>query len=162
MKSRKPGKLEFIVSSDELNPTLKLTITRNTCELAIKKKDTDDFKEIEEIDPSNMVYYPKQPKSAYLHIRQVNDPSKKIIYDPTVYWISIDRSNKRFRYGQHLTNASLTYLEAHFKDANEESKNWMNKLSSTEVLQEGRVNNLSPHLLHTIIEYFYSKFHQVM
>lgn len=144
-RSKTTGTLEFIVRADEFNPTLKLTVTRNTCELVMKKKDTDDFKKVDEIDPSSKVCYPKELDAACL-----NTKAK----DPTVYWISIDRSNKRFRYGQHLTNVSLTYLEKTFEDADEESKKWMNKLSSTEILQDGRVNNLtlSPHLLHMIID----------
>ena len=135
-RSKTTGTLEFIVRADKSNPTLKLTVTRNTCELVMKKQDTDDFKKVDEIDSSSKVSYPKGPKAACL-----NTKAK----DPTVYWISIDRSNKRFRYGQHLTNASLTYLEKTFEDADEESKKWMNKLSSTEILQDGRVNNLTSH-----------------
>ncbi|KAM0228270.1 hypothetical protein ACHAP5_011989 [Fusarium lateritium] len=50
--------------------------------------------------------------------------------DKTTYWISVDRSNARIRYGKYLINNSMTFMEIQFvkKDAE-----WMENLSSTEV-----------------------------
>ncbi|GMG08906.1 unnamed protein product [Aspergillus oryzae] len=142
VRSKTTGQLEFIVrSAGPDSPTLKLTVTAESCVLQMKDNDSEPFRDIPVIEyraetrksegPKKLpyVYYPKQPESAYLNVR-----SKK---DPTVYWISVDRSNKRFRYGQHLTNASLTYLEAHF-DGDRPSKQWMDQLKSTQILQNGR------------------------
>ncbi|RAQ51229.1 hypothetical protein AFGD_003717 [Aspergillus flavus] len=142
VRSKTTGQLEFIVrSAGPDSPTLKLTVTAESCVLQMKDNDSEPFRDIPVIEyraetrkseghkKLPYVYYPKQPESAYLNVR-----SKK---DPTVYWISVDRSNKRFRYGQHLTNASLTYLEAHF-DGDRPSKQWMDQLKSTQILQNGR------------------------
>lgn len=152
VRSKTTGQLEFIVrSAGPDSPTLKLTVTAESCVLQMKDNDSEPFRDIPVIEyraetrksegPKKLpyVYYPKQPESAYLNVR-----SKK---DPTVYWISVDRSNKRFRYGQHLTNASLTYLEAHF-DGDRPSKQWMDQLKSTQILQNGRVSGF-PHVHNT-------------
>ena len=146
VRSKPARTLEFIVRSSGPDlPTLKLTVTAESCVLQMKDADSKEFSPIRVVEyltepsvseaPMKLpyVYYPKQPASAYLNVQ-----SKK---DPTVYWISVDRSNKRFRYGQHLTNASLTYLEAHF-DGNKPSEQWMDQLKSTEIQQDGRVSDV--------------------
>ncbi|KAE8327221.1 RmlC-like cupin domain-containing protein [Aspergillus sergii] len=142
VRSKTTGTLEFIVRSAGPDlPTLKLTVTAESCVLQMKDNDSKPFRDIPVIEfptepresegPKKLpyIYYPKQPESAYLNVQSKTDP--------TVYWISVDRSNKRFRYGQHLTNASLTYLEAHF-DGDRPSKQWMDQLKSTEIQQNGR------------------------
>ncbi|PLB35239.1 cysteine dioxygenase [Aspergillus candidus] len=116
--------LEFIVNPESpgSQPTLKLTITPSSCVLQMRDKYSESFKDVPH------VVYPKQPPAARL-----NTLSKK---DPTVYWISVDRSNKRFRYGQHLTNFSLTYLDVGL-NGDKPFPNWMDTLTSTDVFQDG-------------------------
>lgn len=121
--------LEFIVNDKDNQPTLKLTITPSTCVLQMREKSSGIYQDV----PN--VVYPKQLAAACL-----NTLSKK---DPTVYWISVDRSNKRFRYGQHLTNFSLTYLDVGL-DGNKPFANWMDTLESTDVNQDGEVSHAPP------------------
>lgn len=112
--------LKFIIRPQDKTkqPTLKLEITKNTCNL-YKVDPTSGTEEIK-------CEFPKGKKSAYLNVATK---------DETVYWISVDRSNGRFRYGQHLTNASMTYLQFVFKE-----KGWMNNLKTTDVYKDDKVS----------------------
>lgn len=113
--------LEFVVYAGN-QPTLRLSIRQSS--LAMYRWDKSKGSEVK-VDPVS----PKGMSSAFL-----NDTTK----DETVYWISVDRSNSRFRYGQHLLNASMTYLENTFED--NETDRWMNDLTATEVKIDGKVN----------------------
>jgi hypothetical protein len=119
--------ISFTMRSEQpkTQPTLTLKITRTGC--VLYKRDTDSGTD----KPVAGCEYPKGEKAAYL-----NTATK----DDTVYWISVDRSNHRFRYGQHLTNASMTYLQVVFE---EKTSSWMDKLKTTDVEADGIV---SPHL----------------
>lgn len=121
--------LEFIVNDKDKQPTLKLTITPSKCVLQMRDKSSGKYEDV----PN--VVYPKQPAAACL-----NTLSKT---DLTVYWISVDRSNKRFRYGQHLTNFSLTYLDVGL-DGDKPFPNWMDTLKSTDVHEDGHVSHAPP------------------
>lgn len=128
-RSKTRTQLEFIVKPGNPadQPTLKLTITKSDCLLYMKDKDSEKFKEVD-------VQYPKGKKSACLNIPD-DTPDND---DLTVYWISVDRSNKRFRYGQHLTNVSLTYLNAEL-DGKKPMDKWMDTLKSTDVTEGEQV-----------------------
>ncbi|KAF4337730.1 cysteine dioxygenase [Fusarium beomiforme] len=115
-------------------PTLKLEITKDDCILSKKEKDADKFVRYEEklkFEPgeerskfNNVVMFPKGKSSALL-----DKLTKKAIY-----WISVDRSNARIRYGQSLINNSMTFMEIQFE---KEKAAWMDTLTSTEVEQDG-------------------------
>jgi hypothetical protein len=125
-------------------PTLKLEITKNDCVLSKKDKDADDFVAYEEkltFKPGedrsksyDFVTFPKGKRSALL-----DTLTKK-----ATYWISVDRSNGRIRYGQSLVNNSMTFMEIQFEkeevkegEKEKEKDFWMDHLVSTEVEQDG-------------------------
>ncbi|KAF5268052.1 hypothetical protein FOXYS1_1066 [Fusarium oxysporum] len=115
-------------------PTLKLEITKDNCVLSKKEKDADEFvayKEKLKFEPgeernkfNDFVMFPKGKASALLDT----------LTTKATYWISVDRSNARIRYGQHLINNSMTFMEIQFK---KEKAAWMDNLVSTEVEQDG-------------------------
>ncbi|KAF4493861.1 Cysteine dioxygenase [Fusarium agapanthi] len=115
-------------------PTLKLEITKTDCVLSKKDKDADKFvayKEKLTFGPAeerrkfhDLVMFPKGKTSALLDT---------LTKRPT-YWISVDRSNARIRYGQSLINNSMTFMEIQF---DKEKAAWMDNLVSTEVEQDG-------------------------
>ncbi|KAM3553511.1 hypothetical protein ARSEF4850_006890 [Beauveria asiatica] len=121
-KSNAKNSIKFIVHSSDpsTQPTLTLDITGASCVLS--KRDNDSVPDQEVADCK----FPKGKASAYLNVA-----SKK---DPTVYWISVDRSNARFRYGQHFTNVSMTFLQ---KDFGNDHK-WMDNLRITDIVQDGK------------------------
>ncbi|KAG5789183.1 hypothetical protein H9Q69_011764 [Fusarium xylarioides] len=114
-------------------PTLKLEITKTDCVLSKKDKDADKFvayKEKLTFEPGedrnkfpDFVMFPKGKTSALL-----DTLTKK-----ATYWISVDRSNARIRYGQSPINNSMTFMEIQF---NKEKAAWMDNLVSTEVDQD--------------------------
>ncbi|RBQ72284.1 hypothetical protein FVER14953_07598 [Fusarium verticillioides] len=127
-------------------PTLKLEITKTDCVLSKKDKDADKFvayKEKLTFKPGedrskayDLVTFPKGKASALL-----DTLTKK-----ATYWISVDRSNARIRYGQSLANNSMTFMEIQFKkeevkegekEKEKEKDFWMDHLVSTEVEQDG-------------------------
>ncbi|KAM3551235.1 hypothetical protein MY1884_007827 [Beauveria asiatica] len=120
-KSNAKNSIKFIVHSSDpsTQPTLTLDITGASCVLS--KRDNDSVPDQKVADCK----FPKGEASAYLNVA-----SKK---DPTVYWISVDRSNARFRYGQHFTNVSMTFLQ---KDFGNDHK-WMDNLRITDIAQDG-------------------------
>lgn len=142
-KSERPEKsLMFIVRSSNPNtqPTLMLEITKDDCILKKREKDSEEYKRIPEclnLDPEerdrskyiDQVMFPKGKPSALLNASSS---------DKTTYWISLDRSNARIRYGQHLTNNSMTFMEVLFDP---ETAKWMKHLSSTDVYRD---NNVRP------------------
>jgi hypothetical protein len=115
-------------------PTLKLEITKTDCVLSKKEKDANKFVKYDEklkFEPgeernkfNDVVMFPKGKASALL-----DTLTKK-----ATYWISVDRSNARIRYGQHLVNNSMTFMEIQFV---KEKAAWMDNLVSTEVEQDG-------------------------
>ncbi|KAJ4180116.1 hypothetical protein NW755_011965 [Fusarium falciforme] len=143
VKSELPEQnLTFTIHSEnpDTQPTLKLEITRDDCILKKRENDSDVYKRIPEclnLDPEerdrskyfNQVMFPKGKTSALLDVSSS---------DKTTYWISVDRSNARIRYGQHLTNNSMTFMEVLFDPA---KAGWMDHLASTKV---SRDNNSLP------------------
>jgi hypothetical protein len=122
----------------DTQPTLKLEITRDDCILKKRENDSDVYERIPEylnLDPEerdrskyfNQVMFPKGKTSALLDVSSS---------DKTTYWISVDRSNARIRYGQHLTNNSMTFMEVLFDP---EKAGWMDHLASTKVSQDNNV-----------------------
>ncbi|KAF4954455.1 hypothetical protein FGADI_5234 [Fusarium gaditjirri] len=117
-------------------PTLKLEITKTDCVLSKKDKDADKFvayKEKLTFGPDeernkayDLVMFPKGKEVAFLDKWT----------EKATYWISVDRSNARIRYGQHLINNSMTFMEIQF-EKEEEKAAWMDNLVSTEVEQDG-------------------------
>ncbi|PNP85177.1 hypothetical protein FNYG_01406 [Fusarium nygamai] len=117
-------------------PTLKLEITKTDCILSKKDKDADKFvayKEKLTVEPGeerskfyDVVVFPKGKRSALLDT----------LTEKATYWISVDRSNARIRYGQSLINNSMTFMEIQF-EKEEEKAAWMDHLVSTEVEQDG-------------------------
>ncbi|KAG5658009.1 hypothetical protein KAF25_006960 [Fusarium avenaceum] len=112
-------------------PTLTLTITKGNCVLSRREKDSEkdipfeeliDFEEDKERSTYvNKVMFPKGKLSAVL---------SPLTTDKTAYWISVDRSNARIRYGKYLINNSMTFMEIQFV---KKEAAWMENLSSTEV-----------------------------
>ncbi|KAF9783046.1 hypothetical protein IL306_010588 [Fusarium sp. DS 682] len=128
--------ITFTIRSQDrkTQPTLKLEITKDNCILSKKEKDADKFVPYQEkvkfeageerSKLSNVVMFPKGKASALL-----DTLSKK-----ATYWISVDRSNARIRYGQSLVNNSMTFMEIQFK---KKDAAWMDTLATTEVEQDG-------------------------
>ncbi|KAM3450001.1 hypothetical protein MY3296_006462 [Beauveria thailandica] len=85
-KSNAKESIKFIVHSSDpsTQPTLTLDITGASCVLSKRDNDSVPYQKVADYK------FPKGEASAYLNVA-----SKK---DPTVYWISVDRSNGRFRY----------------------------------------------------------------
>ncbi|SCV37099.1 uncharacterized protein FFB14_06422 [Fusarium fujikuroi] len=114
-------------------PTLKLEITKTDCILSKKEKDANKFvayKEKLTFKPGedrsksyDLVMFPKGKVSALLDT----------LTKQATYWISVDRSNARIRYGQSLINNSMTFMEIQFEKKNAA---WMDNLVSTEVEQD--------------------------
>ncbi|KAM3426860.1 hypothetical protein MY4824_009784 [Beauveria thailandica] len=121
-KSNAKESIKFIVHSSDpsTQPTLTLDITGASCVLSKRDNDSVPYQKVADYK------FPKGEASAYLNVA-----SKK---DPTVYWISVDRSNGRFRYGQHFTNVSMTFLQ---KDFGNDHK-WMDNLRITDIAQDGK------------------------
>lgn len=130
-RSKPTGSLKFIVRSADTKtqPTLTLEITDKSC---ILYKRDDDSKKDEKVPGCE---FPKGEASAYLNLQST--------VDPTVYWISVDRSNARLRYGQHLTNASMTYMQVLF---DKKTSKWMDNLKFTDVLQDDKVSSVLEHV----------------
>ncbi len=124
-KSKAQKSIKYIVSPSDpaAQPTLTLEVTATSCVLS--QRDNDSQKD----QPVPGCTFPKGAASAYLNLA-----SKK---DPTVYWISVDRSNSRFRYGQHYANASMTFLEKNF----DKEQKWMGNLVKTDITQDDTVSN---------------------
>ncbi|KAI8711932.1 Cysteine dioxygenase [Fusarium sp. LHS14.1] len=126
--------------NSETQPTLKLEITKDDCILKKRENDSGAYERIPEsldLNPEvrdrskyfDKVMFPKGKASALLDAMSS---------DKTTYWISVDRSNARIRYGQHLTNNSMTFMEILFDP---EKADWMDHLASTKV---SRDNNPIP------------------
>lgn len=125
VKSQATKSIQYIVhpSDPAKQPTLTLTVTEKSC--VLYKRDSDSGSD----EVVSGCTFPKGVASAYLNV------ASKV--EPTVYWISVDRSNGRFRYGQHFTNASMTFLEKDFgKD-----HAWMDNLVKTDITQDDEVSN---------------------
>ncbi|KAM3551234.1 hypothetical protein MY1884_007826 [Beauveria asiatica] len=97
-KSNAKNSIKFIVHSSDpsTQPTLTLDITGASCVLS--KRDNDSVPDQKVADCK----FPKGEASAYLNVA-----SKK---DPTVYWISVDRSNARFRHNDLPVTVDLPPL----------------------------------------------------
>lgn len=63
----------------------------------------------------------------------------------TTYWLSLDKENGILRYGKYFTNKSMTLVEATLKQENkdgvmiwknEEQFSWLEKVKTTEVMQD--------------------------
>ncbi|RGP66306.1 cysteine dioxygenase type i [Fusarium sporotrichioides] len=121
----------------ETQPTLTLKITKSDCVLSKREKDSEKDVPFEELlsfrgDKErstyvNKVMFPKGKLSALLN---------PLMTDKTAYWISVDRSNARIRYGKYLINNSMTFMEIQFV---KQDAVWMENLSSTEVDRDGSV-----------------------
>lgn len=143
VKSELPEQnLTFTIHPEDpdTQPTLKLEITRDDCILKKRENGSDVYKRIPECpnyDPEekdrskyfNKVMFPKGKASALLDVSSS---------DKTTYWISVDRSNARIRYGQHLTNNSMTFMEILFDP---EKAGWMDHLASTKVSRDNNVRH---------------------
>ncbi|RMJ04682.1 hypothetical protein CDV36_014642 [Fusarium kuroshium] len=129
--------LKFTIGPKDHNakPILVLTVTKQECIFEKLKLNSDEYETLEEFpgpEPEeedrskyfNKFWFPKGKPSALL-----NEPAS----DKTTYWISVDRSNARIRYGQHLLNNSMTFMEVLF-DPND--ADWMTFLSSVKVYRD--------------------------
>ncbi|KAK5991267.1 hypothetical protein PT974_09547 [Cladobotryum mycophilum] len=97
LRSRVQSALTFTVRPRSQNSkTFILEITRKQCKLYIKDPELDEKQVVDGYT------FPKFAEYAYLN------PSRK---DPTVYWISIDRVNSRFRYEDVEWMSELEYVE---------------------------------------------------
>jgi hypothetical protein len=122
-------------ANPKTQPTLTLKITKSDCVLSKRKTDSEKDVPFEELlsfegDKErstyvNKVMFPKGKLSALL---------SPLTTDKTAYWISVDRSNARIRYGKYLINNSMTFMEIQFVKKEAE---WMESLSSTEVDRDG-------------------------
>lgn len=142
-KSELPEKsLMFTINSEnpKTQPTLTLEVTKDDCILKKREKDSDGYKRIPELldlDPevrdrskyTDQVMFPKGKPSALLDASSL---------DKTTYWISVDRSNARIRYGKYLTNNSMTFMEILFDPKKAE---WMKHLNSTDVYRDDNVRS---------------------
>ncbi|KAF5003515.1 hypothetical protein FDECE_9938 [Fusarium decemcellulare] len=129
--------LTFIVQSQDpkTQPTVTLKITRDNCILSKRDNDSEENKPIPEVldfswdkersEYFDKVTFPKGKPSSFLNT---------LTTDKTTYWISVDRSNARIRYGQHLTNNSMTFMEIQFTA---DKAKWMKHLSSTDIYRDG-------------------------
>lgn len=124
--------------NSDTQPTLKLEITKDDCILKKRENDSGAYERIPEsldLNPEvrdrskyfDKVMFPKGKASALLDVSSS---------DKTTYWISVDRSNARIRYGQHLTNNSMTFMEVLFDP---EKADWMDHLASTKVSRDNNV-----------------------
>ncbi|KAI1040754.1 hypothetical protein LB505_012088 [Fusarium chuoi] len=114
-------------------PTLKLEITKTDCVLSKKDKDADKFVAYEE----KLTFKPDEDRSkSYDYVVFPKGKASALLDTLTkqaTYWISVDRSNARIRYGQSLINNSMTFMEIQFE---KEKAAWMDNLVSTEVEQD--------------------------
>ncbi|KAF5026357.1 hypothetical protein F66182_1565 [Fusarium sp. NRRL 66182] len=116
-------------------PTVKLDITEKNCLLSRRETDAAPFIDIPEV----IRFYPDRERSQYFdHVMFPKGKKSALLNDwtsdKTVYWISVDRSNARIRYGKHLVNNSMTFMEIQFV---KENAKWMKDLSSTNVERDG-------------------------
>ncbi|KAF5588388.1 cysteine dioxygenase [Fusarium pseudocircinatum] len=115
-------------------PTLKLEITETNCVLSKKEKDADKFVAYKE----KLTFEPGEERNKFYDVVMFPKGKRSALLDTltkrATYWISVDRSNARIRYGQSLINNSMTFMEIQFE---KEKAAWMDHLVSTEVEQDG-------------------------
>lgn len=103
-----------------------LDVTKGSC---VFSTETADVK----TPLPNQRFVKMPPASANLRATR---PGAAVI--PTVYWLSIDRSNAVIRYGKDLPNNALTNLEVQL---DKETDKWIESLVDVSVIEDGEVSS---------------------